>query len=212
MKMLNGRRNIIPVADDIVSRVSAEVFSDDVAKSCLRDIRDYDTYTYGHSLRVCSLAIRIGSIYFLDFERLVELGKAATLHDYGKILVDIETINKKGKLTFEEYEDVKKHVAGGAAMLRERGLSEEIVRYVSEHHERVDGSGYPNGLLSEAISLEGKVLAIADIFDAVTVKRVYNNSNTSVEDAMALLQSMDNVDYTVVEIFEQWSSTFRPVD
>jgi HD-GYP domain-containing protein (c-di-GMP phosphodiesterase class II) len=132
-----------------------------------------DPYTRGHSQRVAALAVRLGEELRLSPERLRTLGRAAILHDIGKIGVPDAVLNKPGPLTAAERASIQEHPARGDAIIggirslrRERGG-------VRAHHERLDGSGYPDGLRGEAIPLEARIIAVADTYDALTSQRAY---------------------------------------
>jgi energy-coupling factor transport system substrate-specific component len=106
---------------------------------------------------------------------LSELGKAAQLHDIGKIGVPDSVLNKVGRLTDEEYVQMKSHVTRGAEILKDFTLVEHAVDGTRYHHERYDGKGYPDGLKGDEIPLFGRIIAVADAFDAMTSNRVYRN-------------------------------------
>ncbi|WP_325225265.1 HD-GYP domain-containing protein [Schnuerera sp.] len=142
-------------------------------------IRDTDEYTYNHSINVAIYSAYIGKLIRLDKERINELCQAALLHDIGKSKVPKDILNKKGRLTEEEFKVVKKHTIDGYIL--SKGLSflkEEVREAILNHHEREDGSGYPRGIKGREINLYGKILAIADVYDALTSERVYKKKST----------------------------------
>lgn len=145
----------------------------DVNKS-LYDIQTYDNYTYMHSLDTCIMSTFLGmSSSFNEFE-IKELGIGAILHDVGKTKVPISIIGKKGKLTNEEFDEVKKHTLYGGEILRKNyNISGSIIKIVEQHHERADGRGYPYGLKTEEISKFAKIVCISDVYDAVSNDRCY---------------------------------------
>lgn len=143
----------------------------------LADIYIYDDYVYSHSMNVTMYALALGMELKLSENDLEILGVGALLHDVGKVLVPIEILDKPGKLTAEEFEEVKKHAEYGFEMLRKvPTLSLLVAHCAYQHHERVNGSGYPRGLKEDNIHLLGKILAIADVYDAVTSHRVYRKA------------------------------------
>lgn len=135
-----------------------------------------DPYTAGHSLRVAEYAVKIGQLAHLSEERIDELRKSALLHDIGKIGIRDAVLLKEGRLTEEEWEQVKQHPVLGEAILKQVEPADAMAPYlpgVRSHHERYDGGGYPDGLAGEEISLFGRIIAVADAFDAMTSDRPY---------------------------------------
>ncbi|MDE5965272.1 MAG: HD domain-containing protein [Lachnospiraceae bacterium] len=135
----------------------------------------FDSSTYAHSLHVAMLAYVLGCWLHLDEERLKILTVAGMLHDVGKLLMPEEIINKPDKLTDEEYKIIQQHPYKGYQLL----LSQKVDRRISEtallHHEKCDGTGYPMGLKSEGINKFAKVIAIVDVYEAMTANRAYRN-------------------------------------
>ncbi len=142
----------------------------------LVSIKSMDKYLYVHSLNVGVLSYVIGTWMGLGKKELEILIKAGILHDIGKLRIDPNILYKKGKLTVEEFEEMKKHTIYTYKILKENGeIDEEILKAVIFHHEKEDGAGYPLGLTSEKIPLYSKIITVADIFDAMTSERVYKN-------------------------------------
>ncbi len=140
----------------------------------VKNLRGSDDYTYQHSVNVGILAGIIGRWLKVDEERLQILVLAGMLHDIGKAQIPLEILNKPGKLTPEEFEIMKKHTVLGYDMLKQiKGVPDEVVQSCLQHHERIDGSGYPFGLTAERIHDFSKIIAVADTYDAVTTDRVY---------------------------------------
>ena len=143
-----------------------------------------DPYTAGHEKHVGDLAKAIAEELGLDASHQEGLMVAGYLHDLGKIIVPVEILSKLGKISLEEYNLVKNHVQAGYDLLQNVTFPWPIAHSVLEHHERLDGSGYPNGLKGEQISLEGRILAVADIMDAMGCNRPYRTS-LGIEKALA---------------------------
>ena len=140
----------------------------------IADIKMYDDYTFHHSLSVAIMSIAIGMEMGMDRKHLFELGLAGLLHDIGKVSVPIEIINKKGRLTDEEFAVVKMHPVHAANHLRERKLvPDSCYLGIIAHHERWDGTGYPFKLAGERIPFYARILAVADVYDALTSNRPY---------------------------------------
>lgn len=141
----------------------------------LSALRSSDENTYNHSLSVAVLAIATGVELGLADEVLMDLAMGALLHDIGKTKIAPAIINKPGQLTAEERVIIEQHPLWGVQLLQEKGHSSpRVLQAVYEHHERSDGSGYPQGLSDEQISLLGKITAVADYYDAMTSDRSYH--------------------------------------
>lgn len=132
-----------------------------------------DPYTAGHEQHVGDLAKAIGAEIGLNGHSQIGLMIAGYLHDIGKIIIPQEILCKPGKISPEEYSLIKNHVQAGYELLKNVSFPWEISRPVIEHHERLDGSGYPNGLRGSQISLEGRIMAVADVVDAMSAFRPY---------------------------------------
>lgn len=132
-----------------------------------------DSYTAEHSLNVADYAVAIGLQMNLKEDQVLLLEQASLLHDIGKIGVHESTLMKPGGLTAEEYVEIKQHPAIGAGIIERIPFLERVVDLVLYHHERWDGSGYPNGLKAEEVPLPARILAIADAYDAMTSNRPY---------------------------------------
>ena len=134
-----------------------------------------DSFTYGHSQRVTRHAERIAKAMGLSTAEVAKVRTAAALHDVGKLETPREILNKPGRLTDEEFDVIRRHPSDGAAMAA--GLGDPLVTaIIRHHHERLDGSGYPDGLAGEAIPLGARIIAVADTFDAMTSNRAYRGA------------------------------------
>lgn len=160
-------------------------------KALTSSIDAKDTYTHGHSERVAFIsrwiAEHLSEQEPQEEEQIHKVYLAGLLHDIGKIGIEEAVLRKNGKLTEQEFSRIKKHPSIGAGILREIQQMRDIVPGVLCHHERVDGRGYPNGLVGEKIPLTGKIVGLADSFDAMTSKRTYRNAMT-VEQALAEIE------------------------
>ena len=146
-------------------------------------------YTSEHSLNVSIVSIAFGRHLGMDRRQLNEIGLCGMLHDLGKMMAPDEVLNKPGRLEGEEIEIMKRHPADGRNILMSStGLSHAAIDAAYGHHERSDGSGYPEGLRSDRISLYTKIVSIVDVFDAVTSDRAYRDGATT-SDALSLLHS-----------------------
>lgn len=136
-------------------------------------IKSKDPELYTHSHRVSILATHFAKHLDYDEDMLYKLALAALVHDIGKLTVKDVIHYKNGKLNTEEYHEMKEHVQAGVSLLTHMGIDKDIIRIVAEHHERVDGKGYPNKLKGESIHILARILAIVDAYDALTTDRVY---------------------------------------
>lgn len=132
-----------------------------------------DPYTAGHERRVGSLSLMIAQKMKLSEEKQKRIYFAGYLHDIGKLLVASEILSKPGKLSPGEFSVVKEHVNGGYELTKEIDLPWPISDIILQHHERMDGSGYPNGLKGDEIQVEARILAVADVIEAMTAHRPY---------------------------------------
>jgi len=143
---------------------------------CINEMRTTDEYLYTHSINVSLLSMLIGKWLRYDYKKVKALVTAGFLHDIGKGRIPSEILNKPGALTNEEFEEIKKHPAYGFQIAEKiPEISEDILKAILMHHEREDGSGYPLGLKSEQIHDFAKIVAVADVYDAMTSNRVYRN-------------------------------------
>lgn len=140
----------------------------------ITDIRAKDDYTFGHSVSVCTLSIILGTALGLNDIQLRDLGIGALMHDVGKTKIPLEILNKPDKLTDEEMEIIKTHPQEGFEILRKcRTLNRNTVFVALGHHERYDGTGYPNGFKNNEIHLFSRIVSVVDTFDAMCADRVY---------------------------------------
>lgn len=159
-----------------------------VAETLIKAMEAKNTYLLGHAQRTAELAASIADTLGLDATTVEQVRLAGRLHDVGKIGIRDAVLNKPGKLTPVEYEHVKEHVFIGMEILSPLGHLGPVLRFVADHHERWDGTGYPQGLSGEAISIGGRILAAVDAFDAITSKRSYQKP-MSADAAIAYLAS-----------------------
>jgi HD-GYP domain-containing protein (c-di-GMP phosphodiesterase class II) len=160
-------------------------------KALTSSIDAKDKYTHGHSERVAFIsrwiAEKLSETEQLDDEQIHMVYLAGLLHDIGKIGIEEGVLRKKGKLTEEEFNRIKQHPSIGAGILHEIKQMRDVIPGVLSHHERVDGRGYPDGLVGEQIPLIGKIVGLADSFDAMTSRRTYR-------DAMTVEQAIEQIE------------------
>jgi putative nucleotidyltransferase with HDIG domain len=144
-------------------------------------------WTAGHSERVTELALKIGKVLNLHSDSLEKLQRGAFLHDIGKIGVPVAVLDKPAKLSDEEFGLIKRHPDLGAKIIEPINAFREIIPMVAQHHERFDGKGYPEGLAGEEIHQSARILAVADVYDALSSDRPYRKG-MGIEAAIGLIQ------------------------
>ncbi|MBQ0138484.1 MAG: HD-GYP domain-containing protein [Kurthia sp.] len=165
-------KQFISIIDDLMNYI----FESNEIVTVLSDAFIYDEYIYQHSLQVTIYSISIARKMGYNSEEIRQIGIGAMLHDVGKMLIPYEILNKPGRLTSEEFEIMKNHARYGFDLLRSlHTISLLSAHCAFQHHERLDGSGYPRGLIDFEIHPYAKIIAVADVFDAVTSNRVYRN-------------------------------------
>ncbi len=147
-----------------------------------------DSYTSGHCERVAAYASEVASALGLDPVQIASVRLGAYLHDVGKIRVPQEILNKPGRLTIDEFDVMKMHPVWGLEMLEGVALPRDVRATIRWHHEKCDGSGYPDGLRGDQIPLHASVIGIADVYDALTSARSYRPGMPSRE-ALAMMQA-----------------------
>ncbi|MDQ0219667.1 HD-GYP domain-containing protein [Peribacillus cavernae] len=161
----------------LIRDILIEIRGNQELLTLLADIYTYDNYIFTHSFNVTLYSLAIGTELKLKPKQMETLGLGAILHDVGKILVPVDILMKPGKLTEEEFTEIKKHSETGFQIIRNVHTVPLLVAHCAyQHHERLDGSGYPRGLAGDDIHYFGKIIAVADVFDAVTSNRVYRSA------------------------------------
>lgn len=201
-EIVNGNGSIaemLPMIQDIITSV---IDNKDVELN-MRSLWGHHEYTYLHCVNVAILAASVGIKMNLTLEELIYLGTAGILHDIGKNRIPAELLDKKGKLTEEEFGMLKKHPEFGYEMLNGAvELSSVTKAGVLQHHERYDGSGYPKGLKGNEITLYARILAVADTYDAMTSDRAYREAFAPSEAVEYLMGNGDQLyDNLVIDAF-----------
>jgi HD-GYP domain-containing protein (c-di-GMP phosphodiesterase class II) len=177
----------------LVDKMLESILRNPDALISLSRLREVDEYTYVHSMAVCTLMISFGS--HLDYEPQIlrDVGIGAMLHDIGKMRVPQEILTKRNGLSDDEYRQIKEHVVFSRNILEEtKGISQTSILLASQHHERVDGTGYPQGLEGRQTSEFGQAAAIADVYDAMTSKRCYQRKYEPTEVLKKLFEWSEN--------------------
>jgi putative nucleotidyltransferase with HDIG domain len=189
--------------ENVVENMIYSIFRNDEALVSLVRIRKVDEYTYMHSMSVAVLMISFCKYLGFDEALLKEVGVGAMLHDIGKMKIPQNLLLGNKQLTADEYKMMKEHVVFSRELLEKTdGVSRNAVLIASEHHERIDGSGYPNGLKGDDISKFGQVAAIVDVYDAMTSDRCYQNKFEPTDVLRRLYEwSKHHFDSTLVQKF-----------
>jgi putative nucleotidyltransferase with HDIG domain len=169
-----GKAPDIEATRPVVAAIVDSVLRRKGAMLCLAHLKFKDDYTYMHSMSVCALAAAVAHDLGMDLARCRSVGLAALLHDVGKSRVPLEVLNKPGKLTAAEWSLVRLHPRLGCELLKDSGFTDaDGLDSCLHHHEKQDGTGYPQRLTGEAISLVARIVAACDVFDAMTTARPY---------------------------------------
>lgn len=162
--------------------------------SIMNSIQIKDQYTAEHCNRTGNLAAQIAVLMKLNSQEIQTLFFASKIHDLGKKELDITLLNQKRKLTHLEFEEVKRHSRLGSEMVFKQLGDKRIAKVVLDHHEKIDGSGYPNSLKGDEISIEARILVVADCYDAMTSDRPYRVAMTK-EEALKEINAKSGIYY-----------------
>ncbi len=176
--IVSGKRFDYKEMRDIAVTINRDL-DIDIILNYLNEIKGYDDYTYSHSVNVGFYSMLIGKRLKMPDSQLIDLIQAGLLHDIGKIKIDNQLLNKPGKLTDDEFETIKKHSMLGYEILNDtQSINNDIKKAVLMHHERIDGSGYPLGAKGDEIGEYARIVAISDVYDAMTSDRPYKKRAT----------------------------------
>ncbi len=178
----------------MVNEVISSAVRNRDALIALGKLRVHDAYTFTHGVNVSVLAVAFGASLGIAPTGLRELGLAGLFHDLGKTGVPDAILNKPGRLTPAEFARIREHPTLGRRLLAGYGLPEAVLRGVAEHHEKSDGSGYPLGVCGDKVHPWGRILGVADVFDALTSRRSYKEAMLPTR-ALAVLYGMRGRDF-----------------
>ncbi len=163
-----------------------------------------DHYTYNHSNRVSKLSCSIARAMGVPEQTIKEIGNAASIHDIGKVGIEENILKKNGKLSLEEYTEIKKHPAIGVRIVQSIPFLEDAIPVILHHHERYDGKGYPEGITGDQIPLSARIVIVADAIDAMMSDRPYRDALTMTKVLSELKEnSGTQFDPEIVEIIEK---------
>jgi HD-GYP domain-containing protein (c-di-GMP phosphodiesterase class II) len=208
---------ILSPRDVISLRVTAESIVDEILSRGdvvlnLMDLKVYDSYTFYHCVNVAVLSVVMGLGLSFTRERLVRLAYAGIMHDVGKVFIEHYIVSKPGRLTDKEYEEIKRHPRTGYDYIKRHisgAVPRTVLMGVLDHHERVDGTGYPSAKTGKKITVFGRVIAVADVYDALTSDRPYRKGVFAVE-AMEYIVGAANTlfDFDIVNAFTRKVALF----
>ena len=192
----------ISIPQEFTEKLVGSIDRNPDALMCITKIREKDSYLFEHSLNVAILLANFAKNTDFTESEVQELAFSGFLHDIGKIKIPDEILHKPGRLTDQEMVVMRDHVYYGVRTLERMNIPERIIRTMSEHHERLDGYGYPDGLRGDEISLFGRMIAIVDTYDAITADRCYKPGMPSQKALQILLKdSPAKFDRELVEKF-----------
>lgn len=163
--------------------------------SLLLLLNNQDSYTYQHSVQVGMLSYYLANWVGFSTEDATKAGTAGFLHDIGKSKIDEAILNKPGKLTAEEFDEVKRHTEYGYEIILNSGGDEQLALGALQHHERINGNGYPHGIKDQEISKIGRIIAVADIYSAMISSRVYQKER----DLLFVLKELYRLSFTELD-------------
>jgi HD-GYP domain-containing protein (c-di-GMP phosphodiesterase class II) len=169
----------------------------------ITDIRLHDDYTYGHSVNVAIIAVKMGLLMDYNQLKLADLAVGALFHDIGMTKIPLEILHKKGELSEKELEVIRTHPEVGYSFLRQNQEVSTVSAHVAlQHHERYDGSGYPKGISGDAIHEFARIVAVADVFDSLTTEKIYRRAK-SIPESLIFIESKKGTDFDpqIVEVF-----------
>lgn len=201
-----GRAINMDAVNQVVTGMADSVLRNPDALTSLSRLKRFDEYTFFHSVNTSVLALSLGRTLGLAGDALHQLGVGTLLHDIGKTKIPLDILNKPGRFEAHEFELMKQHVMRGAEILSAMtGLADPYLKPALEHHERVDGSGYPHHRRRSELSQFGLIAAVVDIYDAITSDRCYHKAKPAHEalQFLYLISQKGHLDHDLVQRFIQ---------
>jgi putative nucleotidyltransferase with HDIG domain len=170
----------------------------------MADIRLHGDYIYGHSVNVCTIAVKIGLLLGYNQLKLAQLGIGALFHDIGMTKIPLRILDKTGNLTSDEIKLIQTHPEVGFAMLKDNQVAMVSAHVAYQHHERYDGSGYPRGIAGEAIHEFARITAVADVYDSMTTEKIYRPAKSVAETLQYLESNKETLfDPNIIDVLRQ---------
>ncbi len=194
--LASGKELDFSKAENISEHIYSKINDCGSLMDCVNSVRIADSYTYSHLVNVSVYSMLLGKWCGFSKKQLKEIVMAGLLHDVGKAQIPLEILNKRGSLSEEEFEIMKRHTVYGYEMIKDNPeISMDIKRAVIMHHEKENGSGYPFGIKGSQKNLYSKIVTVADIFDAITSERVYRGRQTP----FTAFKELENVGFETVD-------------
>lgn len=211
-KLKLGSEIDVGQAKEVVSECVASIFNNRDSLLWFTLIKKRDPYTSEHSLNVTILSIAFARYLGYSAQELQTIGLCGLLHDVGKVKIPLSVLTKEGRFTDEEYEVMKLHPGYGRDyLLKQPNIDYEVVHVAYSHHECMDGTGYPQGLLGPEISYYARLIAITDTYDAITNDRCYQRGRTTLQAQKILYEGAGkHYDEELVKSFIQWLGIYPP--
>jgi HD-GYP domain-containing protein (c-di-GMP phosphodiesterase class II) len=208
----SGREIDMSQAREVINECVDSIFNNKDSLLWFTLIKNRDLYTSEHCLNVAILSIAFGRYLGHSEQTLKTIGLCGLLHDVGKIKIPLEVLNKEGSFTQEEFEIMKQHpILGRDYLVKQGHIIAEAIDTAYCHHEKIDGSGYPEGLKGPQIPYYAKLVAITDAYDAITSDRVYQHVRTTLQAQKILYEAAgSHFDETLVKAFIQWLGIYPP--
>lgn len=197
LNILSSKQPLYTMIDEIVSNQKSMLG--------MADIRLHGDYIYGHSVNVCTIAVKIGLLLGYNQLKLAELGIGALFHDIGMTKIPLRILEKTGNLTDDEIKLIQTHPEVGFGMLKDNQSISMVSAHVAyQHHERYDGSGYPRGIAGDAIHEFARITAVADVYDSMTTEKIYRPAKSTAE-TLKYIKSNSGIlfDPNIVDILKQ---------
>ncbi len=181
--------DFINATNNVTDELTKAIMENDAVAVDISTLKVSDEYTFKHSVDVASLSMIIAKKYGLKPEAIREIGIAGLLHDIGKSKIPNEILNKPGKLTDEEFAQIKNHSLFGYRLIENSSFSLAIKNGVLQHHEKMNGRGYPMGVKADKIHTYARIISVCDVYDALVTERPYKKG-FSKKDAIEILMTM----------------------
>jgi HD-GYP domain-containing protein (c-di-GMP phosphodiesterase class II) len=196
LNILYSKQPLYTLIDEIVSNQKSMLG--------MADIRLHGDYIYGHSVNVCTIAVKIGLLLGYNQLKLAQLGIGALFHDIGMTKIPLRILDKTGNLTSDEIKLIQTHPEVGFAMLKDNQVAMVSAHVAYQHHERYDGSGYPRGIAGEAIHEFARITAVADVYDSMTTEKIYRPAKSVAETLQYLESNKETLfDPNIIDVLRQ---------
>lgn len=204
--------NLVDATNSIANELMSAIEKNDAVAIDINALKTSDEYTFKHSVDVATISMILAKQQGLTKKQIYEIGVTGLLHDIGKTKVPHEILNKPGRLNDEEFQVMKQHSVYGYKMMKDRGeIDQAVTLGILQHHEKINGTGYPMGIDDSQLTLYARIISVADVYDALVTERSYKKA-FSQRDAVEMIMSMTNeLDMQAMRSFME-SVILYPVD